>query len=239
MALLDTPEMQIAHTPDRYIIVVKGLSVKKSYRLAMSAVRQARQLAPKLSGAGAKSIQPIWGQGYFGVTMTAKHMWIQERGMSPFTMKNLAGKTIPMWIDDPTGVERIKNPKAKVRTTESGKVQVLIFRKAAKIGERKEVRRKSKVTGEWYTTTVPKHYPGAPGRIGVREANKPWTTPGRQPGAIARGNVGVWWRHPGLAPRLFLNHAMTMACQRYGILPLRIYVADAGWRSRFSQYDVE
>jgi hypothetical protein len=52
-------------------------------------------------------------------------------------------------------------------------------------------------------------------------------------GAVARGNVGTRWRHPGLAPRKFLNHSMALAAQQGGINPVRVYAADRSWRARF------
>lgn len=187
---------------------------------------------PKLTGRAASRMFPLYGSGYFGVGWTDNYVWFQEQGIRPFTMYSLAGKVIPLWVDDPTGTEREKNPKAQVRTTMSGKTQVLIFRKAAMPGQRRTVRRKV-ASGQYEEYTVPMSYPGAPGRIGKREAARPFTTPGRTPGAIARGNVGVRWRHPGLAPRQFLNHSMTLAAEQGGIVADRIYAADRGWRSRF------
>jgi hypothetical protein len=67
----------------------------------------------------------------------------------------------------------------------------------------------------------------------VREAARPWTTAGRAGGQIARGNIGVRWRHPGLAPRKFLNKGMVQAALENGILPDRLYIADRNWRSHF------
>lgn len=166
-----------------------------------------------------------------GMASHNSYVWYQDNGIRPFTMYSLAGKTIPMWIDDPTGTERLRNPRAQVRVTLSGKTQVLIFRRAAQIGQRKTVR--TRVAGQWETRTVPMSYPGAPGRIGRREAGQPHTTPGRTGGQIAEANVGVRWRHPGLAPRKFLNRAMVLASQRGGILPVRLYVADRNWRGHF------
>lgn len=167
-----------------------------------------------------------------GMASHNSYVWFQEQGIRAFTMFSLAGKTIPMWVDDPTGTEREKNPGAKTRTTLSGKVQVLIFRRAAMPGQ--TIKRRRKVAdGTYEEYAVPASYPGAPGRIGKREAAQPRTTPGRRPGAIARGNIGVRWRHPGLAPRKFLNHAMTLAAEQGGIVPTRIYAADRSWRSRF------
>lgn len=188
---------------------------------------------PKMSGQAMNRIFPLYGKGFFGIGFLDSYVWFQENGIRPFTMTSLAGKTIPMWINDPTGVERQRNPKARTRVTLSGKVQVLIFRKVAQIGATKTVKRRNKVTGTMEATQVPASYPGAPGRIAVRESASPHTTPGRVGGRIAPGNIGVKWRHPGLAPRKFLNNSLTLAAQWYGILPIRIYVADRNWRARF------
>jgi hypothetical protein len=115
----------------------------------------------------------------------------------------------------------------------SGKTQVLIFRRVASVGQTKTVTRRSRVTGTIERTQVPASYPGAPGRIGRREAAQPYTRGGSSGGQIAGGNVGVRWRHPGLAPRKFLNNSLTLAAQWNGVLPIRIYVADRLWRARF------
>jgi hypothetical protein len=179
------------------------------------AVRIAQYSAPKLTGLGAKNIFPLWGPGYFGVHFM-EHMWFQNVGVRPQTMRWLAGKTIPMWIDDPTGAERRKNPKAKTRRTESGKIQVLIFRRAALPGQRKTV--KKTVGGVTITRDVPMSYPGAPGRIALREAPSPYTTPGRIAGRVAQGNVGVRWYFPGLAPRNFLDNALIQAGNYFGVV---------------------
>lgn len=204
--------MKLCEEPDRIIMIVKGLSGKRARNIANAAVRECRRKMPKMSGASAARIQPIYGQGFFGIWWADSYVWFQDHGIRPFTMRALEGKTIPMWIDDPTGQERSKNPKAKVRTTMSGKIQVLIFRKATNVGK--------------------------PGRINVREASKPNTRPGKQGGRIAKGNNGIKWRHPGLAPRLFLNNAMTLAAQWNGILPVRVYLCDQGWRTQLSMRTV-
>jgi hypothetical protein len=230
--LLETQEMVISPRPDRLIMLIPGLKGNRARNMANTAAREARRVMPKLTGRSASRLFPLYGTGYFGLGWQDSYVWFQEQGVRPFTMFALAGKTIPMWIDDPTGTEREKNPKARVRTTLSGKTQVLIFRRAAQPGQTRTVRRKA-ADGTYEEYTVPAHYPGAPGRIALREASRPWTTPGRTPGAVARGNVGIWWRHPGLAPRLFLNHAMTLAAEAGGIVPTRVYAADRSWRSRF------
>jgi hypothetical protein len=240
MGLLLTPEMHIAGTPDRMIMYIPGLKPNRARDLANKAVWEARRKMPKATGASAQRLQPLYGKDYFGIRWADSYVWFQEHGINPFTMWNLEGKTIPMWIKDPTGMERAKNPKAKTRTTVSGVVEVLIFRKVARKGQRITKYRRNKQTGQpQVIEDRPASYPGAPGRIGVRESGAPSTTPGRVAGRIGRGNVGVKWRHPGLAPRSFLNNGMTLACQYGGILPVRIYVGDSGWRSRVhgAQYE--
>lgn len=232
-AFTETAEMRIAERPDRLIVVIPGMRPAQSRRIAQEAVRIARRRMPKLTGNSARRLQPLYGRGYYGIFFGEPRIWFQENGIRPFTMNSLQGKVIPMWVDDPTGMERIKNPKLKVRTTASGKVQVLIFRRAARKGQRKTVSRKDKVTGQVTQTSVPMSYPGAPGRIGRQEAAAPFTRPGRFGGQIAGGNIGVRWRHPGIAPRRFMNTGLTLASGMHGIAPTRIYAADGRWRSRF------
>jgi hypothetical protein len=231
--LTESAEMRLSENPDRMIMLVPGLKGARARVIANAAVKEARRKMPKATGQSGSKMFPIYGKGFFGIGFTDPIVWFQENGIRPFTMYNLAGKTIPMWIDDPTGTERQKNPKAKTRTTLSGKTQVLIFRKVAAIGQMKTVKRRNKVTGLMEETSAPASYPGAPGRIGTREAKSPMTRPGKLGGRIAPGNIGVRWRHPGLAPKKFLNNSITLAAQWYGILPVRIYVADRNWRARF------
>lgn len=231
MALLETAEVILSTQPDRLVMKVPNLDAKGARYMANQAVREARRKMPKATGASAANLQPIYGDGYFGIRFPDKYVWFQENGIRAFTMKSLAGKTIPMWIDDPTGQERMKNPKAKTRTTASGKTQVLIFRKAAKMGQRKDKTRINKSTGLKETYSTVASYPGAPGRISQREAANPRTTAGKVGGQIAKGNGGVRWRHPGLQARFFLNNSMTLAAQWNGVMPTRIYVADARWKA--------
>jgi hypothetical protein len=197
------------------IYVAPELPIEGCYEAAQLAVAHARALCPKLTGTGASGIQPLFGEGYFGLTWEMPYIWIQNQGAKPFLMRSLAGKTIPMWIDDPTGTERRDNPKAQTRTTESGRTQVLIFRRAAPIGTRKTVKRKGP-GGATISVDVPASYPGAAGRIANREASAPYTTPGRLGGRIARGNIGIRWYFPGLAPRNFLEEGLHRAAQDVG-----------------------
>jgi hypothetical protein len=199
----------------------------------MRALRERRVTAVRDAGEQIVMLLETTQRTYMSEGMAShnSYTWYQDNGIRPFTLYALAGKTIPMWVDDPTGTERLRNPKAQTRVTLSGKVQILIFRRAAQIGQRKTVR--TKVAGQWETRTVPLSYPGAPGRIGRREAGRPYTSIGRTGGQIASGNVGVRWRHPGAAPRKFLNRAMVVASQRGLILPVRLYIADRNWRAHF------
>jgi hypothetical protein len=230
--LLETAELRIAENPDRIIMVVPKMTPGRARSCALAAVRECRRKMPKMSGSSAARLQPIYGKGYFGIWWADSYVFFQDHGIRPFTMRNLAGKTIPMWINDPTGQERAKNPKAKVRVTMSGKTQVLIFRKVANIGQRITKYGKDRQGNRVVISDKPASYPGAPGRIANREASAPWTRNGKQGGQISRGNVGVRWRHPGIEPRLFLNNAVTLAAQWNGILPTRVYLADGTWRSR-------
>ncbi len=184
--------------------------------MAEAAVRAARSHAPKLSGRSSDRLFPVHWEEHFGIGWRDDHVWFQNEGIRPFTMTKLAGKVIPMWVDDPSGKERKANPKAKTRTTASGKVQVLIFRRAAKKGERKTVTRK--VGGVVREVSVPRSYPGAPGRIARREAARPWTQPGKVGGQIAQSNIGVRWRHPGLSRRGFLHHGLEAAAREHGVV---------------------
>lgn len=203
--------------PDRVIMTIDRLSENEAKWLAVLAAGVARAHAPKLTGRSASRIIPIYGKGWFGIRWSEDYVWYQNTGVNPYVMRALAGKTIPMWVDDPTGEERRKNPQAKIRVTESGKTQVLIFRRAAKMGDRKQVIRRT--GGIVQKVWVPKSYPGAPGRIALREAGAPLTTEGRTGGQIARGNVGLRWYFPGLRPRNFLQHGLIVACNRLGYIP--------------------
>lgn len=218
--------------PDRLIMLVPDLDQTEAKYLSIESVAIARQKMPRVTGATANRLVPISGPEYFGIYFPDTYTWFMEHGTQPFTMRKLAGKTIPMWIDDPNGEERRKNPKARVRSTQDGRIQILIFRKAAKIGQRKTVRRKNKWTGQTETVTLPASYPGAPGRINRRVPGAPWTPLGQRGGAIGSGNVGVKWRHPGLRAMQFLNSAIATAAFEAGLLMDTIYAVDgASWES--------
>lgn len=236
MVAAETQEMVLSDRPDRLIMVVPNLSAVDARRIASQAVREARRRMPKATGQAASRLGATYGDGFFGITWQDNYTWFNENGVRAFTMTGLVrdgrAKVIPMWIEDPTGAERARNPRARTRTTLSGKSQVLIFRRVSPVGTRKTTQRRIRVAGQWQVVTrdVPASYPGAPGRVATREAPAPHTTPGRRAGAIARGNIGVRWRYPGLQPRMFLNTAMTFTAQWNEILPTRLYVADFRWQ---------
>ncbi len=227
MAALTAPQIEVATgPPDRLVTFHEELDETEAEYIALDALYLARQTMPRVTGATARRLEPVYGQGYVGIYFPDPWTWFMEHGTTPFTMRSLAGKTIPMWVSDLDGAIRAKNPKARVRTTEDGRLQVLIFRKAAKIGARKTVRRRNKVTGEMEVRSVPASYPGAPGRIARRVAPAPFTPAGLRGGQIARGNVGVRWRHPGVGAMQFLNSALADATFQAGLKIAPVYVAD-------------
>jgi hypothetical protein len=199
--------------PDRMIVIMEDVDdpiVMET--LANEAVELAKELLPKITGGLARSLSPVFGTNFWGIYFPDRRAWFLEKGTNPFTMKSLAGKTIPMWIDDPDGeVAKSEGPKARTRVTVDGRRQTLIFRHAAPIGSRKMVFR----NGQWIS--VPRSYPGAPGRIANRSGN----------GRISAGNVGVRWRHPGIGPRFYLNRSIEEVAYRYGIFPDMVWLIDA------------
>lgn len=200
--------------PQAILCEVDGIGASYSREVAKLATKLARQQAPKLTGASAKRIFPISDNGYFGVGWKDQFLWYQENGIRPFTMNNLSG-VIPMWVTD----DGSEGPKAKRRTTADGRRQVLIFRFAASKGSRKNILRKGKMT------SVPRSYPGAPGRIAKRHSGASEDLPeGRKPGQIAPTNVGVRWRHPGLNGRHFLLGGLMSAAQAYGYEPSKVVI---------------
>lgn len=231
------PQLQFgAGPPDRMIMVLEDLDEMSANYMAINAVYSARMAMPRVTGATANRLRPLSGDGYFGIYFPDPWTWYQERGTKPYTMRSLAGKTIPMWVSDEDGKLRAKNPKIQVRQTEDGRTQVLIFRRAARIGQRKTVRRKNPVTGAIETTTTVASYPGAPGRISQRTPGQPNTPAGRLGGQIGAGNVGVRWRHPGLRAAQFLNSALARTAFESGFLIRTVYICDgAEWERLLKQ----
>lgn len=199
-------------------------SLAENRQMAQQAVRFGRTIVPKLSGTAAKGMVPYFSEGAFGIRWDQSYLWFQEAGIRAFTMSKLAGKVIPMWIDDPTGKEARDNPKAKKRTI-SGRKQILIFRRAAKPGQRKRVARRNSQGKILGYRTVPMSYPGAPGRITHRLSVG--TIAGKPPRSMP--HVGVRWRHPGLEGRGMLQHAMLETARAHGLRNTTCY-AKAGGR---------
>jgi hypothetical protein len=206
--------------PDRLVMFVEADEQSCQY-LAIEAVSHARLIMPRVSGHTASRLQPLWGSGWFGIYFPDKQTWFMEHGTKPHTMRSLAGRVIPMWVSDTDGSIRSKNPKTKTRLTEDGRLQVLIFRRVAQIGQRKFVRRKNKVTGKIEITQVPASYPGAPGRI-----NRRVPAGSSSGGQIAAGNGGVRWRHPGLRAMQYLNSAIAETAFSSGLFIAEIYATD-------------
>lgn len=205
--------------PNKAVMGVPKLSTVRAHQTAIAACLLCRTFSPKMSGHSSARFYPVWGEGWFGVTWEHPYVWFQESGIKPFTNRSIAGKVVPMWVNDPKGEERRKNPKAQTRRTVDGGVQVLIFRRAAKQGQRKNVWRN--VDGSMVRRSVPMSYPGAPGRIAVNRSQGIMRVgdvdPGaRNPGQIAKANVGVRWRHPGLDPRRFLARGLYVAATNSG-----------------------
>lgn len=207
------PQKLLSPRPDRILMRTPDptpLDITEG--LAQLAADRAKVLLPKISGALAGSISPIFGTTFWGLYFPDRRAWFLEQGTNPFTMRSLAGKTIPMWVDDPDGsTAKEIGPKAQTRITLDGRRQTKIFRRAAKMGQKKWVIRRGR------RVQVPASYPGAPGRISSRMNN----------GQIGEGNVGVRWRHPGIGGRQYLNQAMEYAALQYGIDPDELLLVDS------------
>jgi hypothetical protein len=210
--------------PNRLYVLAPGMDKRQCEMLAKQAVAFVQAITPRLSGRGAAGIKPYFGVGWFGIRWDRPYLWYQEAGTNPHTMKNLAGKTIPMWIDDPTGSEARANPKAEKRRTENGRQQILIFRKAAKAGARKKiaVRDGSGRLMRW--REVPASYPGAPGRINRRSYHDVrGTNSGKIARLVPRPHVGVRWRHPGIVNREFMQHGLQQVAMMIGVDEPTVY----------------
>lgn len=192
---------------------VPGLGVEDAQRVAERAAELTKQYLPRATGAAAGGVRPIWGSEWFGVEWQQDSVWFQDQGIKPFTMRSLAGKTVPMWVKDTSGELRRNNPKIKTRVrADSGETEVMIFRKAAQMGQRKEAWRR--VNGKMERVSVPASYPGAPGRIAVNRSQGEIREPN---GQISKGNVGVRWRHPGLDGGAYIARGLSDAATEEGI----------------------
>lgn len=207
----DAVDQNIKRNWDRLVMVLPEMvDVAFTELLAARALELAKADAPRFTGTSARRLEAVWGHDYFGVRWKDNYVWFQEMGISPFLMDSLQGKTVPLWVEDADGSIRAKNPKVETRTSVDGRTQVLIFRKVAHKGQRKNVTRR--IGGMEQRVSVPRSYPGAPGRINRR------TRPGEGIGGrIAKGNVGVRWRHPGLNGRFFIHNALMQTAYEQGL----------------------
>lgn len=209
------PEIKTAEDPDRIVMLI-DLDVFDTEQLAEAAVSIARSRMPRVTGYMASTLQPLAGPGYFGIYFPDRKVWFMEQGTRPHTMRNLPrDKPIPMWVEDADGsqareIRKHSKKPPQTRVTEDGRRQVLIFRRVAPNKSRKTIMR------DGQPVSVPRSYPGAPGRISAR----------RSTGKIATGNVGVRWRHPGIAPRMFLNSALADIALANGIELVPVYLCD-------------
>lgn len=208
------------NAPKALFVKAPGMPAAETAQLSIISARIARRICPKISGRAAEGIKPFSGHGYYGVKWDVPYIWYQNQGTSPFTMLSLAGKTIPMWIDDPTGSVKRENPKADTRITVNGRRQVKIFRKAAKIGARKKVANRDSQGRLMGWRDVPQSYPGAPGRINRRSDDT-----GQISKLLPRPHVGVRWRHPGIVPREFLQHSLQTVGAHAGISDLTVFAS--------------
>lgn len=234
MPIPQLEEAHLAPRPNRAVMIIGEGSLFDTRALAEVAVDNARKIMPKITGQLASTLQPVYGDGYFGLYFPDRVVYFLDRGTRPFTMRSLAGKTIPMWIDDPTGAERKANPKAKTRRTVDGRNQVLIFRRVGRKPNRKQAHqaRIAKLLGRPAPKGSTARYPGQAGRIARREASAPDTTSGKLGGRVATGNVGVAWRHPGIGGRGFINYAMASVAIDYGLPVAQLcYVDDPAFYS--------
>ncbi len=232
--LTSTAELILSVRPDRAFMVVDELPRANAYLLALEAVEEARKKMPKLSGRAADRLEPIYADNIFGILWQDSYVWYQDHGIRPFTMNNLQGKTIPMWINDPSGQLRQKNPKAKTRVTKDGRQQTLIFRKAPKQGGGTQRYSRNSKTGALELNTDKKgSSPTKAGRAKKDNLAGSLSEEGRKSGGKnGSGSSGMGWRYPGIAPKLFINNSITVTAQKNGILPVRIYVTDATWNGR-------
>lgn len=229
-------------SPRQAIMKMESFSDDELSALAERSVALARQYLPRVTSASSADMFPIWGEDWFGIEWVHDSIWFQEAGIRPFTMRNLAGKTIPMWVYDDNGELRRKNPKAETRVRDDNKrTQVLIFRRAAKMGERREVLRRQ--GGQDVMVSVPRSYPGAPGRIAVNRSRGILRAgdidPGaRNRGAIAQRNVGVRWRHPGLDAGKHVARGLADAVDEAGYEVQDVIYLPAGAAFTGAPYDL-
>ena len=210
--------------PNRLYVLAPGFSTRQCEALAKASVDFIRSITPKISGAGAGGMKPYFGPGWFGIGWDRPYLWHLEAGTKPHTMTKLAGKVIPMWINDPTGKEAKANPKAETRMSVDGRKQVLIFRKAAKIGARRKVAVRDRQGRLVRWRDAPASYPGAPGRIARTSFDEiKGTHTGKIAKLVPRPHVGVRWRNPGIVGRGFMQHGLQQVGRSVGLSDATVY----------------
>lgn len=197
-----------SETPTGWVALVPGVESRITHTMAVQSLLLAREMAPKVTGRGAAAMRARSGEGWYGILVNS-YMVHANRGTKPRVMRNLAGKgPIPMWINDPDGRMTAKIPSHKrqgrVRITEDGRAQVKIFRMVPPLGSRKNVVRGGRVV------SVPRHYPGAPGRVDPKTGRF----------------GGVWWRHPGIHGREFVEDAILLTAEQMRVQVKDLYPAE-------------
>lgn len=229
-------------SPRQAVMGIPGLAVTDARDAAVRATVLARQYMPRATGGSAGTLSAIWGVGWFGVEWTHDSIWYQESGIRPFTMRSLAGKTIPMWVKDRDGEHRRKNPSIETRVREdTGETEVKIFRRAANRGQRKMAWRQR--GGRMVRVDVPMSYPGAPGRIAVNRSRGIMRAgdvnpDAPNPGEIARGNVGVRWRHPGLDAGRHIMRGLSDAADEMGLTTTQVRYLRQGTLTEGANYEI-
>ena len=195
--------------PDGWVMPIgSDVPLEVADMAAQEAAALAREMAPRVSGQGARGLTPAFGDGWIGIWSRQSHMLHVNEGTRPRIMTELAGKTIPMWVNDRDGSMTESIPLAKraerTRVTEDGRRQVKIFRKAAPIGSTKIV-----PNARGRLIQVPRAYPGARKRVSGRFA-------------------GRYWRHPGISGQQFVQDALELVASEMRFDADDVYLAKIG-----------
>jgi hypothetical protein len=95
--------------------------------IARIAVEIARARAPRDTGAGALALEPVYSEGYIGIT-GPEYMMIQDKGFEKFDMVGLAGLVVPIRTPSGRMIFRTASPSEIGRTkliTRDGKGSIL------------------------------------------------------------------------------------------------------------------
>lgn len=80
------------------------LPISLTRRVAIRATHNSRQYGNERGWRAQNGLYPYYGPGYAGVKSRYNYLMYQERGIKPFLMTALEGKTVP--IKDPDGKTR-------------------------------------------------------------------------------------------------------------------------------------